>query len=451
VPTLFAGLRHVIVDELHAFAKDKRGDLLNLSLARLQRLAPGLRRVGLSATISDPDAYRGWLAPDADLEAVDYVEGDPGAEPDLTILIPDGRIPWSGHSGRHAAREVMELIERHKTTLIFCNTRSLAELIFQDLWAVNDKALPIGIHHGSLALEARRKVEAAMASGKLRGLVATSSLDLGLDWGDVDLVVQMGAPKGSSRLLQRIGRANHRLDEPSRGTIVPGNRFEYLEARAPRRDRRRRARPTDHSAAGRARRAPPSTSWPCLRRPFDDANCWPRSARRAYAGLTPSSSPQSWLHRRAAMPCGLRRSSGWRGADGAGGHAPAHRPAAPLNAGIIVEAPLLEVRFATAASSARSEGMPRRWRGDHFLLAGSDAGGGAVRGADSSSGDPRRTHRHLRRAAHEHVDPPREPRSSYAVQSQRLGPLPGRRQRMAGSAKRALTSSRTARTVGRNF
>jgi ATP-dependent Lhr-like helicase len=126
----------------------------------------------------------------------------------------------------------MDLIERHKTTLVFCNTRGLAELIFQDLWAVNDKALPIAIHHGSLAIEARRKVEAAMAAGKLRGLVATASLDLGIDWGDVDLVVQMGAPKGSSRLLQRIGRANHRLDEPSEGTIVPGNRFEYLEARA---------------------------------------------------------------------------------------------------------------------------------------------------------------------------------------------------------------------------
>jgi ATP-dependent helicase Lhr and Lhr-like helicase len=126
----------------------------------------------------------------------------------------------------------MELIEAHKTTLVFCNTRSLAELIFQDLWAVNDNVLPIGIHHGSLAVEARRRVEAAMAAGKLRGLVATASLDLGIDWGDVDLVVQMGAPKGSSRLLQRIGRANHRLDEPSKGMIVPGNRFEYLEARA---------------------------------------------------------------------------------------------------------------------------------------------------------------------------------------------------------------------------
>ena len=229
---LFANLRTIIVDELHGFAKEKRGDLLSLALGRLQKIARDLRRVGLSATISDPDAYRSWLAPDADMDAVEVVTGDPGAEPHLGILIPENRIPWGGHSGRHAAREVMELIERHKTTLVFCNTRSLAELIFQDLWAANDRGLPIGIHHGSLAQEARRKVEAAMAAGKLRGLVATASLDLGIDWGDVDLVVQMGAPKGSSRLLQRIGRANHRLDEPSEGTVVPGNRFEYLEARA---------------------------------------------------------------------------------------------------------------------------------------------------------------------------------------------------------------------------
>jgi ATP-dependent Lhr-like helicase len=229
---MFEKLRTIVVDELHGFAKEKRGDLLSLSMSRLEKLAPDLRRVGLSATISDPDAYRSWLAPDADMELVDLVIGDPGAEPDLSILIPENRIPWAGHSGRHAAREVMKLIEQHKTTLVFCNTRSLAELIFQDLWAVNDNALPIGIHHGSLAVEARRKVEGAMAAGKLRGLVATASLDLGIDWGDVDLVVQMGAPKGSSRLLQRIGRANHRLDEPSKGIIVPGNRFEYLEARA---------------------------------------------------------------------------------------------------------------------------------------------------------------------------------------------------------------------------
>lgn len=230
--TIFEHLKTIVIDELHGFAKDKRGDLLSLSMARLQKIAPNLRRVGLSATISDPDAYRSWLAPDADMDEVEVVQGDPGAEPHLSILIPEGRIPWGGHSGRHAIRDIMDLIERHKTTLVFCNTRGLAELIFQDLWTANEKGLPIGIHHGSLAQEARRKVEAAMAAGKLRALVATASLDLGIDWGDVDLVIQMGAPKGSSRLLQRIGRANHRLDEPSEGEVVPGNRFEYLEARA---------------------------------------------------------------------------------------------------------------------------------------------------------------------------------------------------------------------------
>jgi ATP-dependent Lhr-like helicase len=229
---MFDGLQTIVVDELHGFAKEKRGDLLSLSMSRLQKLAPRLRRVGLSATISDPDSYRSWLAPDADMDLVNLVLGDPGAEPDLSILIPENKIPWGGHSGRHAATEVMRLIEQHRTTLVFCNTRGLAELIFQDLWAVNEHTLAIGIHHGSLAVEARRKVEAAMAAGKLRGLVATASLDLGIDWGDVDLVVQMGAPKGSSRLLQRIGRANHRLDEPSKGVLVPGNRFEYLEGRA---------------------------------------------------------------------------------------------------------------------------------------------------------------------------------------------------------------------------
>ena len=229
---LFENLRTVVVDEIHAFARDKRGDLLSLALSRLLALAPRHRRVGLSATVAEPDAYRSWLAPDADMDLVQLVEGDPGAEPDLSILIPENRIPWSGHSGYHAARDVMQLIEKHRTTLVFCNTRGLAELTFQKLWSVNDSSLPIGIHHGSLAVEARRKIEAAMADGKIRALVATASLDLGIDWGDIDLVIQMGAPKGSSRLLQRIGRANHRLEEPSKGMIVPGNRFEYLEARA---------------------------------------------------------------------------------------------------------------------------------------------------------------------------------------------------------------------------
>ena len=230
--TMFAGLKTIVVDEVHAFATGKRGDLLSLCMARLQHLSPDLRRVALSATVADPDGYRAWLAPDGDIDAVGLVNGEPGAPSDISILLPKDRIPWAGHSGRYAAAQVMRVIEANRTTIVFCNTRSLAELIFQDLWKANDKSLPIGVHHGSLSLEAQQKVEAAMADGQLRALVATASLDLGVDWGDVDCVIQMGAPKGSSRLLQRIGRANHRLDESSRAILVPGNRFEYLEARA---------------------------------------------------------------------------------------------------------------------------------------------------------------------------------------------------------------------------
>ena len=230
--TMFEGLKTIVIDEVHAFATGKRGDLLALCMARLQRIAPTLRRVALSATVADADGYRAWLAPDGDIDAVTLVKGEAGADPDIAILLPQGRVPWSGHSGRYAAEQVMAEIETHRTTIVFCNTRSLCELIFQDLWKVNAMGLPIGVHHGSLALEARRKVEGAMASGRLRALVATASLDLGVDWGDVDCVIQMGAPKGSSRLLQRIGRSNHRLDESSEAILVPGNRFEYLEARA---------------------------------------------------------------------------------------------------------------------------------------------------------------------------------------------------------------------------
>lgn len=231
---MMAGVKRVIIDEVHAFGTTKRGDQLMLCLARLQRLAPSLQRVGLSATIADPESWAGWLAPDADSTQVEIVVAQGGADPAIDILVIDDRIPWGGHNGRWAARAVMRRIESARLAIVFVNTRAVAELVFRDLWAENDQSLPIGIHHGSLAPEARRKVEAAMAAGKLRAIVATASLDLGLDWGDVDLVIQMGAPKGASRLLQRTGRANHRMDEASRCLIVPGNRFEYLEALAAR-------------------------------------------------------------------------------------------------------------------------------------------------------------------------------------------------------------------------
>lgn len=227
---IFERLHTLVVDELHAFADSKRGDLLALGLARLASIAPQHRRVGLSATVADPDRLARFIGL-AGSEA-EIVRGAPGPKPSVDILRAEGRIPWSGHSARHAIPEIYDTIKASQTVLIFVNTRSQAEIIFQELWRVNDDALPIALHHGSLDVERRRKVETAMARGELRAVVCTSTLDLGIDWGDVDLVVQIGAPKGAARTLQRIGRANHRLDEPSRAMFAPANRFEEMECLA---------------------------------------------------------------------------------------------------------------------------------------------------------------------------------------------------------------------------
>lgn len=232
-PYLFGTLKRVVLDELHSLVTSKRGDLLSLGLARLFRLAPGLQTIGLSATVADPQELCRFLVPQpghGDTSA-DLVVAAGGAEPHLTMLEPGDYFPWSGHTARHAYPSIYELIKKHKTTLIFVNTRSQAEMIFRELWDINEDGLGIALHHGSLDVAQRRKVEEAMVRGRLRAVVCTSSLDLGVDWGDVDLVINVGAPKGSSRLLQRIGRANHRLDEPSRGILVPANRFEVLECR----------------------------------------------------------------------------------------------------------------------------------------------------------------------------------------------------------------------------
>ncbi len=223
----FAGLSRVIVDEIHALAESKRGDQLVLSLARLQALAPGLRRVGLSATVEDPAAIARFLARHPDPCAL--LQADPGPEPDITMLETGAPPPWAGGGGRHAIPRVLEEVGRHRITLIFHNTRAQAELFFRDLWMANTEGLPIAIHHGSLAREQRQKVEAAMVRGALRAVVCTGTLDLGIDWGDVDLVIQVGAPKNVKRLVQRIGRANHRYNAPSKALLVPANRFEVVE------------------------------------------------------------------------------------------------------------------------------------------------------------------------------------------------------------------------------
>ena len=235
---LFGDLSTIVFDELHALVTSKRGDLLALGLARLRKLAPDLRAVGLSATVSNPQELRAWLVPqgpDPDgviAEPAELVLVSGGAAPDITILKSDDRIPWAGHSARYAFPDLYQALKRAKLTLIFVNTRSQAEVVFQELWSLNEDHLKIALHHGSLDVGQRRKVEAAMAAGGLDAVVATSTLDLGIDWGDVDLVVHVGAPKGASRLAQRIGRANHRMDEPSRALLVPANRFEVLECQA---------------------------------------------------------------------------------------------------------------------------------------------------------------------------------------------------------------------------
>ena len=226
-PRIFAGLQRIVIDEIHALADSKRGDQLMLALSRVQALAPGLRRVGLSATVDDPDAIARLMARHPD--RCEIVQADPGPDPDISMLNTDQAPPWAGGGAAYAIPAVLEQVKRHKTTLIFHNTRAQAEIFFHKLWLQNDEGLPIGIHHGSLSRAQREKVEQAMVAGDLRAIVCTGSLDLGIDWGDVDLVIQVGAPKNVKRLIQRIGRANHRYNAPSKALLVPANRFEVVE------------------------------------------------------------------------------------------------------------------------------------------------------------------------------------------------------------------------------
>ena len=242
---LLKNLRYLILDELHSIVTSKRGVLLSLALARVQALAPDAIRLGLSATVADPDALRAWLVPSGTPPAP-LILGQPGARPNIRILSSISRVPWSGHSALYAIPEIYDEIRKARMTLVFVNTRSQAEMIFQSLWSANDDHLPIALHHGSLDAGQRRKVEAAMGEGRLRAVVCTSTLELGIDWGDVDLVVHVGAPKGSSRLLQRIGRSNHQLDLPSEALLVPSNRFEVLECLAALHAAQENAQDTDY-------------------------------------------------------------------------------------------------------------------------------------------------------------------------------------------------------------
>ncbi|MFT2210775.1 ligase-associated DNA damage response DEXH box helicase [Rhizobium giardinii] len=230
----FKDLKYVVLDELHSLVTSKRGHLLSLGLARLRKLAPGLQAIGLSATVANPMDLQRWLSPQqaGENNHAGLITVTGGARPQISILRTEEHVPWAGHTAAYAIGDIYRAIGEQKTTLLFVNTRSQAERVFQQLWTINDDNLPIALHHGSLDVAQRRKVEAAMSENKLRAVVATSTLDLGIDWGDVDMVIHVGAPKGASRLAQRIGRANHRMDEPSRAILVPANRFEVMECQA---------------------------------------------------------------------------------------------------------------------------------------------------------------------------------------------------------------------------
>jgi len=226
-PDYFAALQCVVIDEMHSFTTGKRGDFTALALARLKTLAPHHVRFGLSATIAGPDKAAAWLGPTGAPADLIEVAGD--TPPHVTIIEPEARFPLGGHSPRFAVRDIYNIIAEHRTTIVFVNTRAQAEVLFQQMWDVNEGGYAIGVYHGSLARERRQKTEALIASGQMRAVISTSALEMGIDWGDVDAIVQVGAPKGVSRLLQRIGRSNHRIDEASKAVLVPTNPLEVVE------------------------------------------------------------------------------------------------------------------------------------------------------------------------------------------------------------------------------
>ena len=222
----FKFLKYLIIDEIHSLVNTKRGDLLSLNLSRLETIAPNCRKIGLSATIKNKSSVLNYLSQKKKSNIINVEEK---SLPNIKILETKNRVPWSGHMAGYAIKEIYKKIKKSSMSIIFVNTRAQAELIFNKLWHENEENLKIAIHHGSLEKEIRRKVESLMSSGKLDCVVATSSLDLGIDWGKVDLVIQIGSPKGVARFLQRIGRSNHSLEKPSNALLVPANRFEYLE------------------------------------------------------------------------------------------------------------------------------------------------------------------------------------------------------------------------------
>ncbi|MDR9432475.1 MAG: ligase-associated DNA damage response DEXH box helicase [Spiribacter sp.] len=235
--TQFAGLEAVIVDEWHELIGSKRGVQLELCLARLRQLSPGLRTWGLSATLGNLDEAKDCLLGITQTPGR-LIQG-PGARAlDIQSLLPANgvRFPWAGHLGTDMLSGVLKHIDAPGSCLLFTNTRSQAERWFASiLHARSDWLEGLGLHHGSIDRALRERIETGLAAGEFRCVVATSSLDLGVDFSPVDRVIQIGSPKGVARLAQRAGRSGHQPNAKSRILCVPTHALELLEIAAARR------------------------------------------------------------------------------------------------------------------------------------------------------------------------------------------------------------------------
>jgi len=240
---MFSGLRCVIVDEWHELLSSKRGVQTELCLARLRSISPTVRTWGLSATLGNQlEALQTLVGAAFQSDQCVLVNGEIDKEVIVDCLLPDSieRFPWAGHFGTQMIPKVIETIETSRSCLVFCNTRAQAEIWFQAILSLrSDWKGKIELHHGSLDREVRDAVEQGIKLGVLRAVVCTSSLDLGVDFSPVDLVIQVGSPKGIARLLQRAGRSGHQPGVPSRIVCVPTHGLELIDISAAREAARR--------------------------------------------------------------------------------------------------------------------------------------------------------------------------------------------------------------------
>jgi ATP-dependent Lhr-like helicase len=237
---LFRHLECVVVDEWHELLATKRGVQVELSLARLRAVCPRLRTWGLSATLGNLDVARDTLL-GRDAEGVTrpgrLVRGLVPKAIEVEALVPQQveRFPWAGHLNTRLLPEVIARLEEARSAIVFTNTRSQCEIWFQSICTARPEWFEhVAIHHGSLDKARRADVEDGLKTGRYRVVVATSSLDLGVDFAPVDVVMQIGSPKGVARLLQRAGRSGHSPGRPSTVVCVPTHAFELVEVAAAR-------------------------------------------------------------------------------------------------------------------------------------------------------------------------------------------------------------------------